>query len=152
MAIIDCIECGKAFSDKAPACLHCGCPIEFAVPQLNAKVLSPKETPPDDSNLFLLRDYLEKIRLLELDIYTMNQLIPKLQQKIKDHSSIEEIKPPGMPYKRSPPVLCLDYIPDVDERFKEDYRRMIGNGANPLWALKEAVFMRKQTRNSNTAS
>ena len=28
MALIKCIECGKEFSDKASACIHCGCPIE----------------------------------------------------------------------------------------------------------------------------
>ena len=28
MALIKCIECGKEISDKANACIHCGCPIE----------------------------------------------------------------------------------------------------------------------------
>lgn len=28
MALIKCKECGKEFSDKANACIHCGCPIE----------------------------------------------------------------------------------------------------------------------------
>lgn len=28
MALIKCSECGKEFSDKASACIHCGCPIE----------------------------------------------------------------------------------------------------------------------------
>lgn len=27
MALIKCTECGKEFSDKAPACPNCGCPI-----------------------------------------------------------------------------------------------------------------------------
>ena len=26
MALITCTECGKEFSDKAPACPNCGCP------------------------------------------------------------------------------------------------------------------------------
>ena len=26
MALIKCSECGKEFSDKAPACPNCGCP------------------------------------------------------------------------------------------------------------------------------
>ena len=30
MALIKCSECGKEFSDKAPACIHCGCPTEAA--------------------------------------------------------------------------------------------------------------------------
>lgn len=29
MALIKCQECGKEFSDKAGACIHCGCPIEI---------------------------------------------------------------------------------------------------------------------------
>ena len=28
MALINCSECEGKFSDKAPACIHCGCPIE----------------------------------------------------------------------------------------------------------------------------
>ena len=28
MALITCPECGKQISDKAPACIHCGCPIQ----------------------------------------------------------------------------------------------------------------------------
>lgn len=28
MALIKCAECGKEISDKAKACIHCGCPIE----------------------------------------------------------------------------------------------------------------------------
>ncbi len=28
MALIKCVECGKEFSDKASACIHCGCPLE----------------------------------------------------------------------------------------------------------------------------
>lgn len=29
MALITCTECGKEFSDMAPACPHCGCPTEY---------------------------------------------------------------------------------------------------------------------------
>lgn len=31
MALIRCLECGKEISDKADACIHCGCPIEKEV-------------------------------------------------------------------------------------------------------------------------
>lgn len=27
MALINCPECGREVSDKAPACIHCGCPL-----------------------------------------------------------------------------------------------------------------------------
>lgn len=40
MALITCPECGKQISDKAPACIHCGCPIQ---PQQTAY---RTETPP----------------------------------------------------------------------------------------------------------
>lgn len=33
MAMIKCPECGKEISDKAPACIHCGYPIETSLPQ-----------------------------------------------------------------------------------------------------------------------
>lgn len=28
MSLIKCSECGKEISDKAPVCIHCGCPLE----------------------------------------------------------------------------------------------------------------------------
>ena len=31
MALIKCTECGKEFSDKAPACPNCGCPTDVIV-------------------------------------------------------------------------------------------------------------------------
>ena len=31
MALIKCPECGKEISDKASACIHCGCPIHASV-------------------------------------------------------------------------------------------------------------------------
>ena len=37
MALIKCSECGKEFSDKANACIHCGCPIELALEKENDK-------------------------------------------------------------------------------------------------------------------
>ena len=30
MSLIKCPECGKEISDKAPACIHCGCPLNPA--------------------------------------------------------------------------------------------------------------------------
>ena len=31
MALIKCSECGREISDKAPACVHCGCPTSVSV-------------------------------------------------------------------------------------------------------------------------
>ena len=39
MALIQCPECGKQISDRAPACPHCGCPLNAA----------PVSAPPDRS-------------------------------------------------------------------------------------------------------
>lgn len=33
MALIKCPECGSQVSDKAPACIHCGCPLQEPKPQ-----------------------------------------------------------------------------------------------------------------------
>lgn len=38
MALIYCTECGKQISDKAKACVHCGCPIENIVPEGMVKI------------------------------------------------------------------------------------------------------------------
>ena len=35
MALIKCPECGKEISDKSPACIHCGFPLETAEPKEN---------------------------------------------------------------------------------------------------------------------
>lgn len=35
MSLIRCVECGKEFSDKAPACPNCGCPTSAILDELN---------------------------------------------------------------------------------------------------------------------
>lgn len=43
MALITCTECGKEFSDKAPACPNCGCPtIEILEPSNDESEISPE--------------------------------------------------------------------------------------------------------------
>lgn len=37
MALINCPECGKEISDKAPACIHCGFPLESEKKEVNKK-------------------------------------------------------------------------------------------------------------------
>ena len=41
MALIRCIECEKEISDKAPVCIHCGCPVEAST-GVNAHVSEPE--------------------------------------------------------------------------------------------------------------
>jgi hypothetical protein len=47
MALITCIECGKKFSDKAPACPNCGCPMDEMTAleevSIEEKFVAPKE-------------------------------------------------------------------------------------------------------------
>ena len=46
MALIKCPECGKEISDKAAACIHCGCPLDNANPTPESKydTSEPKES------------------------------------------------------------------------------------------------------------
>lgn len=39
MALIQCPECGKEISDLAPACIHCGFPLETLNPKWNSRCL-----------------------------------------------------------------------------------------------------------------
>ncbi len=36
MALIKCSECGREISDKAAACIHCGCPVSYSCPTESA--------------------------------------------------------------------------------------------------------------------
>ena len=76
MALIVCTECGKEFSDKAAACPNCGCPTE----EVKA-VLSKGVANTDRDKDQVLRDYLESLRMLEIDVYTMDETIDKLRHR-----------------------------------------------------------------------
>ena len=39
MALIKCVDCEKEISDKAPACIHCGCPIEILKPEPEPEII-----------------------------------------------------------------------------------------------------------------
>lgn len=39
MALINCPECGKEISDKAPACIHCGCPLQPATQATHNRII-----------------------------------------------------------------------------------------------------------------
>ena len=41
MALIRCPECGKEVSDRAPACIHCGCPLTPSVPAVQTAPAQP---------------------------------------------------------------------------------------------------------------
>lgn len=43
MALIICPECGKQISDKAPACIHCGYPLQAQIPVTTATASNSKK-------------------------------------------------------------------------------------------------------------
>lgn len=49
MALIICTECGKEFSDKAPACPNCGCPTDEILTTSDSEVVYKSMQPPKKS-------------------------------------------------------------------------------------------------------
>ena len=98
MALVTCSECGKEFSEKAAACPHCGCPIEEAIKKPTT-VIENKSNANDLRRVKTLRDYLEQVRLLETDIYTMDEAIARLTAQIKPEAKRNTITPPSEPGK-----------------------------------------------------
>ena len=47
MALIKCPECGKEISDRASACIHCGCPLASNEP-VGGKIIIKAQTNPVD--------------------------------------------------------------------------------------------------------
>lgn len=48
MALIRCVECGKEISDKSNACIHCGCPLEYQLMDVDTGATSEElELEPD---------------------------------------------------------------------------------------------------------
>lgn len=109
MALIICSECGKEFSEKAAACPNCGCPIEDArKTQLAVSTKSAEAVSTDPQRTRVLRDYLEKIRTLETDIYTMGEAIEKLTMQIKPAPEKQVITPPCKPLEFSEESAALN--------------------------------------------
>lgn len=108
MALIICSECGKEFSEKAAACPNCGCPIEDArKSQLTVSTKFIGENI-DTQKTIVLRDYLEKIRTLETDIYTMGVAIEKMTLQIKPAPQKQVITPPSKPLEFSEESAALN--------------------------------------------
>ena len=113
MALIICSECGKEFSDKAPACPNCGCPTEIIKQEINNAIVdnSNIKTWSKDKEATTLREYLEQIRLLEADVYTYDQTIDRLKWKNKPNKpSIINLPPLPKKVTRSIEDLKKSYI------------------------------------------
>ena len=98
MALIICSECGKEFSNKAPACPNCGCPTEAitknnSVQQDSSSIKATLENNP-------LYSYLTQIFTLESDKYTMSRIILNLQETKR---------------KQFPQDIDIGPMPDIEE-------------------------------------
>ncbi|MGN0417054.1 hypothetical protein [Anaerostipes faecalis] len=66
MSLIICTECGKEFSDKAPACPNCGCPTEEIIPSKNkvsTSLLEEIYTLYPDSKAYAIKEYMNRTGL-----------------------------------------------------------------------------------------
>lgn len=60
MALIKCAECGKEISNKASACIHCGCPIEVLTKEKNIEKKSKIESRQNESKEIKNNDFIVK--------------------------------------------------------------------------------------------
>lgn len=73
MALIKCPECGSQISDKAPACIHCGCPAS----EFHVNNNSPKEIV-QVTNICIFRNK-------EQDVSCINQYYAPMSEEDKTH-------------------------------------------------------------------
>lgn len=78
MAMIKCAECGKEFSDRADACPNCGCPIEYQA----EKSIGGEYHAADKIAPSIIVEHLTIAKELETERYTLQMLVPQLQDKI----------------------------------------------------------------------
>lgn len=131
MALIQCPECGKEYSDKAAACPNCGCPIEEAK---NTQITVSNQIRSVESEgiqrTSSLRDYLEKIKVLETDIYTIDTAISGLIAQIKEPEPKRIIKRPEEP---------VDYSSDYETIYKPGVLGTIGDIFDPYGNIVENI-------------
>ena len=93
MALIKCPECGKEVSDKAPACIHCGCPLERKVMiDFNGKTYDI--TFVEDPNINALRKPLMVKNLLGCDGMTAIDIVIKYCPEDQRKSATHPLKCP----------------------------------------------------------
>lgn len=61
MALIKCAECGREISDRAGACVHCGCPVSFSKPKQTDQGTVPPKAPTDNRGNVTVDDFINKI-------------------------------------------------------------------------------------------
>ena len=153
MALISCPECGKKFSDKALACPVCCCPIEeirHVTLSATSSIDSEQNKPALTEKKHILREYLENIRKLETDIYTISETISNLSPQFKELPSKNVITMPAAP--KEPINFPTDASP-VKKALKEAWRWIrFGEGFFlRIWdaitfGIKEAIDTAKLNR------
>lgn len=141
MALIVCTECNKQFSDKAPACPNCGCPTDVIMSsrrtverKVTAQNLDKEEYPAE------LRDYLEKIRILESDIYTMDEIISNLREEKKtDFPKQTAVRKPDFEAIQKQYIEAYARKRQSDAwRAQEEHERICGRlGSSDYWTRRE---------------
>lgn len=70
MALIKCPECGGQVSDKAPACIHCGYPLQEIVSKSTCIINYAEQDVTDIKNIFCL--YHQKISNISPNFFNYN--------------------------------------------------------------------------------
>lgn len=94
MALIICTECGKQYSDKAPACPNCGCPTDLHHEPTSAHTQVVVENQTDVVPRSDVMQHLQYAKKLEETIYTYQTTINRLQNIIRTLGHRKEISKP----------------------------------------------------------
>ena len=93
MALIKCTECGKEFSDKAPACPNCGCPTSEIV---KAAVPQKKNAEAEKRMLAKVDDVLKKARKAgadyEVAAMRIEQTVSRTTINLSSQSSLNDLR------------------------------------------------------------
>ena len=90
MAMINCAECGKEFSDRANACPNCGCPIEYQA----EKSIGGEYHAADKLAQSVYVEHLTIANEQESERYTLQLAIAKIQSKINTLGYYNQFTPP----------------------------------------------------------
>lgn len=95
MAIIVCTECGKEFSNKAPACPECGCPTAAIQTALATEWKEPVVVSQDRFPRDAVVKHLSCAKALEQTLYMYRRLFDILERKMQALGHRHKISHPG---------------------------------------------------------
>lgn len=82
MAMITCPECGKEFSDRAPACPNCGCPV-----QRDGELTNPPEPQKVEISKISVNKSIKKIALLAIAVIVVIAVVFGVVSAIKSSNA-----------------------------------------------------------------